>query len=64
VERVLAEYARRLAAAEIGQHRFVDIRTALKRFQAQFGDVNMATLTGGQIKDWLAGMDETVPLQN
>src|ERR1700730_12901896 len=61
VDRVLAEYARRLAAGEIGQHRAVDMRTALNRFQVQFGDTNMATLTGGQIKDWLAGMDELTP---
>ena len=61
VDRVLGEYARRLEAGEIGQHRSVDMRSALKRFQAHFGDTNMATLTGGQIKDWLATMDELSP---
>jgi hypothetical protein len=61
VDKVLAEYARRLAAGEIGQHRSVDMRSALKRFEAQFGETNMATLTGGQIKDWLAGMAELTP---
>jgi integrase len=61
VDRVLAEYTRRLEAGEIGQHRSVDMRSTLKRFQAHFGDANMATLTGGQIKDWLAGMDELTP---
>jgi integrase len=58
---VLAEYARRFAAGEIGKHRSTDMKCTLKRFEAELGEINAATLTGGQIKDWLAGMGELTP---
>jgi integrase len=54
--RVIAEFNRRLAAGEISKRHHTSMRETVRKFVAKYGDTQISTLTGSEIKAWLAGL--------
>jgi hypothetical protein len=54
--RTLAELDRRLKENEIGVKQHISMRETLRKFVAAYGDTQIATLTGAEIKKWLASL--------
>jgi integrase len=54
---ITAEFERRLEAEEIGKLHNDMMRQTLARFGSVFGDRPVKTVTGAEIKDWLAGLE-------
>jgi integrase len=54
---ITAEFERRLQAEEIGKLHNDMMRQTLARFGSVFGDRPVKTVTGAEIKDWLAGLE-------
>jgi integrase len=64
VERVKAEFARRLSAGEISPRHIQSMDETLRKFLEKYGDTNLATVTATDIKQWLSGMNLAIKTRN
>ena len=54
--RIIAEFDRRLKEREISERHHGSMRETLRKFVAKYGDTQISTLAGSDIKAWLAGL--------
>jgi integrase len=54
--RTIAEFDRRLKEEEISRKHYTSMRETLRKFVAKYGDTQISTLTGAEIKAWLAAL--------
>ena len=54
--RTIAEFDRRLKEEEISKKHYTSMRETLRKFVAKYGDTQISTLTGAEIKAWLASL--------
>jgi integrase len=52
----IAEFDRRLKEEEISKKHYTSMRETLRKFVTKYGDTQISTLTGAEIKAWLAGL--------
>ena len=54
--RTIAEFDRRLKEEEISKKHYTSMRETLRKFVAKYGDTQISTLAGAEIKAWLASL--------
>ena len=64
LERVKAEFARRLSAGEISPRHIQSMEETLRKFAEKYGETNLATVTATDIKQWLSGTDLAIKTRN